>query len=116
VALLSIACSDFFSLTSQNYLGAVIPHLAALYPTSIILLTALNKSHVESTLKGQSFSQSLQFAPPVAPSALTSAQSHNFRNDLENGDVGGESYPGSDERRGNDGDQGKATEIVFSVL
>jgi hypothetical protein len=102
MALLSVV-SDLFSSTASSYLGAVIPHLAAIYPTAIILLVALNKSHCDSTLKGQSFSQSLQFAQASAASVPDSTQYqpmgqiHNFSNDLESGDVGRESHPGPDD-------------------
>jgi hypothetical protein len=101
VALLSIV-SDIFSPLAQDYLGVMIPHLATIYPTAIILLTALNKSHCDSTLKGQSFSQSLQFAQAPAASAPDSTQSqpageiHSSSNDLEIGDIAGESHPGPD--------------------
>jgi hypothetical protein len=98
VVLLSDA-SDLFNTATKDYLGGIIPHLATIYPTSIILLTALNKSHVDSTLKGQSFSQSLQFAPPAA-SAPNSTQSQHTSNDLEAGDIDGGSYPGMDRQLG----------------
>ncbi|KAF5366250.1 hypothetical protein D9758_005816 [Tetrapyrgos nigripes] len=53
------------------YLDVMVPHLEAIYPTVIILLSHLYKNHQDSIL--ESLSQPLEFA--AAPAPIPSSQS-----------------------------------------
>ncbi|KAF5362915.1 hypothetical protein D9758_007094 [Tetrapyrgos nigripes] len=48
--------------TATDYLTAIVPHATTIYPAVIILLTALRKTHCDSTLQGRTPSQSIRFA------------------------------------------------------
>jgi len=51
------------SPTAVDTLGMFLPHAETIYPAIIILLTALQKTHCDTTLQGEVSTRSLQFAP-----------------------------------------------------
>jgi len=52
-----------FDNTAGPYLNVILPHMESIYPTTIILLTALRKTHCDSTLQtAEVTSRSLRFA------------------------------------------------------
>ncbi|KAJ7592211.1 hypothetical protein C8J56DRAFT_886918 [Mycena floridula] len=67
ILIFGLASSNNQSLSYQLII-VILPQLVAIYPILIILLLALEKANLESSVTGPSFSQSLQFAsrPPVA--------------------------------------------------
>ncbi|KAJ7592226.1 hypothetical protein C8J56DRAFT_1046595 [Mycena floridula] len=68
----SLKSSDNRSLPYQ-LITIILPQLVTIYPILIILLLALEKANLESTVTSPSFSQSLQFAS--RPQAPTETQS-----------------------------------------
>ncbi|THU95037.1 hypothetical protein K435DRAFT_756123 [Dendrothele bispora CBS 962.96] len=66
VSILSTANS------ASEYLAVLFPHLETIYPNTIILLTALQKTHCETTLQGRvSISQPIHFATVLGTSTST---------------------------------------------
>jgi hypothetical protein len=67
-----------FDAVAGPYLNVILPHVEAIYPTAIILLTALRKTHCDSTLQTAQVQSRLQFAS--APSDGTRfSQSVHFQ-------------------------------------
>ncbi|KAJ7592209.1 hypothetical protein C8J56DRAFT_1046578 [Mycena floridula] len=61
ILVFTLKSSDDQSLSYQ-LLTVILPQLVAIYPILIILLLALEKANLESTVNGPSVSQSMQFA------------------------------------------------------
>ncbi|KAJ7592210.1 hypothetical protein C8J56DRAFT_1131723 [Mycena floridula] len=58
---------------SYGFIAIILPQLVAIYPFIIILLVALEKTNLESTVTGPSFSQSIQFSSrPQVPTVTHS--------------------------------------------
>ncbi|KAK7437619.1 hypothetical protein VKT23_018518 [Stygiomarasmius scandens] len=71
------------SVTAGAYIGVIFPHAASLYPTLIILLSAIQKTHCDSTLQGQ---VPVEFTSPVHGMTQLS-QSIRFANTSTSGTV-----------------------------
>ncbi|KAF5374349.1 hypothetical protein D9758_004698 [Tetrapyrgos nigripes] len=87
VILLSMAV-DQFDIEAGPYLNVILPHVEAIYPTAIILLTALRKTHCDSTLQTAQVQSQLRFASAGGGSSSsgtvgtgTVSQSVHFVND-----------------------------------
>ncbi|THU96302.1 hypothetical protein K435DRAFT_965987 [Dendrothele bispora CBS 962.96] len=70
-----IAVIGVFGFKTLVFLGTIAPYTASMYPTIIILLSAMQKTHCDATLRGQAGSESIRFAPPSTSSVSSSRMS-----------------------------------------
>ncbi|THU96607.1 hypothetical protein K435DRAFT_858386 [Dendrothele bispora CBS 962.96] len=76
--------SGHLSVTAGAYIGVIFPHAASLYPTLIILLSALQKTYCDTTFQGKIGSQPMEFSSG-APGATQISQSIRFANNSTSG-------------------------------
>jgi hypothetical protein len=81
-----------FAETIGIYIDLIVPHMETIYPTAIILLAQLNKTHCDYTLPGLSHSHPLEFAaPPSSHDKQLSQSNHSQHGSNNDGNNGGNS-------------------------
>ncbi|THU99682.1 hypothetical protein K435DRAFT_837583 [Dendrothele bispora CBS 962.96] len=101
LVVLSMTVENFDN-TAGSYLNDILPHMEAIYPTTIILLTALKKTHCDTTLQGRQTqgSSSIRFAPSPPSQLSQSVQFSVGAGAMHSRSFGGEeveSIPESDQ-------------------